>query len=172
MDNLSLFFLIFGVSSKNNILDFVMIFGAEYLIYLVFILMFFFSVKGGLKEKKSFLLSLLCLPIVIIIIKLIHLFFFEPRPFVSYQILPLISHQADASFPSRHTSIMAAIAFSYTYYKSKWSPLFLLALLWVGISRIYAGVHYPQDILGGIAVGIITLLIALQIKKMIKVKFL
>lgn len=172
MDNLGLFFLIFGASSKSNLLDFVMIFGAEYAIYFVFILMFFFSIKGGIKEKKSLFLALICLPIAVIIVKLIHLFFFEPRPFIDYDISPLIQHKADASFPSRHTLIAAVIAFSYIYFKSKWAPLFLLLMLWVGISRIYVGVHYPLDIIGGIATGIITLLIALQIKKIIKVKFL
>lgn len=149
-----------------------MIFGAEYLIYLTFALIFTLTIKGGGKERKSLMLILLSIPIEILLIKFIHLFIMESRPFVASDIEPLIPHKADASFPSRHTSIVSAIAFAYTYYKSKWAILFLLALLLVGISRVYVGVHYPMDILGGIAVGVISLLIAWQIKKFLGKKLL
>lgn len=170
MDNFSLFFLIFGASNKNPMLDFIMIFGAEYVIYLTFFMMFFFSIKGGLKEKKSLILALICLPIGVLIVKIIHLFFLQQRPFVTYDFLPLISQNADASFPSRHTITMSVVAFPFTYFKSKWAPLFLFLTLWVGVSRIYVGVHYPMDILGGILVGMITLIVALQIKKLLKIR--
>lgn len=159
MDNLSLFFL-----------DQLMIFGAEYVIYLTFVFIFILTIKGGFRERKALLLSLICIPVVILIIKIIHLFFFEPRPFIIHDISPLVVHNADASFPSRHASIMSVIAFSYVYFKSKWSPLFIFLLFWVGISRVYVGVHYPLDILGGVLVGIISLIIAKQIVKFLKIK--
>lgn len=145
-----------------------MIFGAQYLIYLTFILLFVISLKGSVNERKSFILFLVSLPIIILIIKTIHLFIFEQRPFVEQNIIPLIEQKADASFPSRHTSIMSAIAFAYLFYKSKWAPIFLLLLILVGVSRIYVGVHYPFDILGGIVVGIVAILIGLAIKNFFK----
>ncbi len=172
MDNISLFFLIFGLSNHSPILDTVMIFGAEFLIYLAFLLVLVLTFKGGVKEKKALILIILTIPIVILVIKGIHLFFFEPRPFVSFHFLPLIGEKADASFPSRHTSIMSVIAFAYTYFKSRWGPLFLLFMVWVGIGRIYVGVHYPLDILGGFFVGIISLMIAMKIKNLLKVTLL
>ena len=171
MDNLSLFLLIFGISNKNDLLDFLMIFGAEYLIYLMLILTIFFAIKGKVPERKSLLLFLISFPILVLLIKFIHLFFFEPRPYVTNDILPLITHKADASFPSRHASISFAIAFAFLYFKSKWGTPLLLLAFWVGISRVYVGVHYPLDILGGIAVGIISQTIALQIKKLLKISF-
>ena len=171
MDNLGIFFLIFGLSAKNNYLDFFMVFGAEYLIYFVFVLMFFFAIKGGFKEKKSLILSLICLPVAFIIVRLIHLFFFEPRPFISQNISALIPEKADASFPSRHAAIMAIISFSFAYFKSKWAPFFLFLMVWVGLARIYVGVHYPFDILGGIIVGIYSSVISLRIIKSLKIRF-
>lgn len=170
MDNFSLFFLIFGASHQNPFLDQLMIFGAEYVIYLTFILMFYFSIKGNLAEKKSLILALICLPVAAIIVKIIHLFYFQQRPFVAYDFLPLITQGADASFPSRHTLTMSVSALPFMYFKSKWAPLFLFLTLWVGISRIYVGVHYPLDILGGILISILSLIIGLQITKQLKIR--
>lgn len=171
-NNTSLFFLIFNLSNKSPFSDFLMIFGAETLIYLVFILMLVLTYKGKTSERKALILVLLSLPILVIIIKIIHLFYYETRPFIIYHFSPIIAYGDDASFPSRHASITSAIAFSYTYFKSKWASLFLLFMLWVGLSRIYVGVHYPLDILGGFIVGIISLVISKQIIKLIKNKFL
>lgn len=148
-----------------------MIFGAEYLIYLTFILLFFFAFKGSIPERKALLLSLISMPIVVILIKLIHIFVFTQRPFIDNEILPLINYYSNASFPSRHTSIMSAVAFSYVSTKSKWAPLFILFMLWVGISRIYVGVHYPLDILGGILVGFVSILISKKIAVALRRKF-
>lgn len=152
----------------DNITDSLMIFGAEYVIYLTILLMFILAIKGSSQERKALFLALISIPILIILIKIIHLFFNVPRPFMEHDILPLIPHQADASFPSRHISLMSSFAFAYAFYKSKWTPIFLILLFWVGISRVYVGVHYPLDILGGIIFGIISLLILRQIIRLIK----
>lgn len=172
MDNLSLFFLIFGFNNKYTLLDQLMVFGAEYLIYLAFILMFILALRGGVRERKVLLLALISIPVTVVIIKAIHLFTFTPRPFVSHELLPLITYtREDASFPSRHTSLIAAIAFVYTYSRSRWSTLFLGFCIWIGISRIYVGVHYPIDILGGVGVGLSSLLVSLKLKKILKLAF-
>jgi len=148
-----------------------MVFGAQYLIYIVIIFIFYITYKGRVPERKALILTLISLPILIIIIKAIHLFFYEPRPFISLDIDPLISHQSDASFPSRHTAIMSAIAFAYLYCKSKWTPMLILFTLWVGLSRIYVGVHYPLDIVGGVLVGIVAAIVSLKLKDLLKLRF-
>ncbi len=77
----------------------------------------------------------------------------RPRPFeVLPQLLPLITSASGYSFPSGHTT--AAFASAFTYYRllPKWFgiPALLLATL-IAFSRLYLGVHYPGDIIGGIA---------------------
>lgn len=165
MDNLSLFLYIFALNNHSLVIDNLMIFGADYIIYVTVILMFFLAVKDGVPEKKALVLSLISLPIVFLVIKTIHIFLFTQRPFVEQAILPLITLSPDASFPSRHTSIMAAIAFPYIYFGSKWALFFVFLMFWVGFSRVYVGVHYPVDIIGGIVTGGISLLISLQFRK-------
>ena len=59
------------------------------------------------------------------------------------------------SFPSNHAFNNFAIAtFIYRFFpKLKWA-LFLTAFL-IAVSRIYLGLHYPSDVLGGAILGII-----------------
>lgn len=173
MDNVSLFLQIFGLNGHSQILDQLMIFGTKYLIYIMAMLVLILGFRGKIKERKALLLIIFGLPISILIIVVIHQFYFEPRPFVTFNFLPIVSEVANsASFPSRHTTIAAVIAFAYTYFKSKWASLFLFLMLWVGISRIFVGVHYPLDVIGGFLVSIISLFISIKIRNLFRFGFL
>lgn len=82
----------------------------------------------------------------------------RPRPFqsladVRVKHLPTAS---GSSFPSGHTSQAFAVAtiISLNYSKPAVTiPLFLWAGL-IGYGRVYLGVHYPTDIVGGMIVGV------------------
>jgi undecaprenyl-diphosphatase len=83
-------------------------------------------------------------------------FLYRPRPFVAYDITPLVEQSANASFPSGHATFfftlatLALICFGKRF--GGWA--FAIAIL-IGLARIYAGVHYPLDIIGGAAIGIL-----------------
>ncbi|MBI2599530.1 phosphatase PAP2 family protein [Candidatus Daviesbacteria bacterium] len=164
MDNIAAFLFIFDLAGKSQILDNLMIFAAKYLIYFALVFAFAMAIKMGIREKKAILLSIFGLGICLLLVMLIRLFYIEPRPFVTLDIKPLIYHSADPAFPSIHTSIMSVIAFAFIYYKSKLGPLLLALALLVGSSRVYVGVHYPLDIIGGFLVAWLAIYISWAIK--------
>lgn len=171
MGNINLFFQIYGLGHKSAILDKLMVFGAEYLIFLTLLFTILLAVKGSAKEKKVIFLSVVGLAVAEAVITLIRIFYKEPRPFITYpELQTLVKHGKDLAFPSTHTTIMSVITSAYYFYKSKWAPLFLILTLWVGFSRIFVGVHYPLDIIGGLATGLVAVSITWQLKNWLRKK--
>ena len=92
----------------------------------------------------------------------------RPRP----EILRLIN-ESSYSFPSSHTlaSVSLCGILIYLIYRSDLnksmkaiSTIFLVLFpILIGISRIYLGVHYASDVLGGALIAIILLLIEISI---------
>jgi undecaprenyl-diphosphatase len=60
---------------------------------------------------------------------------------------------AGLSFPSAHATDTAAAAAVFTWALPMLSPLAIGIAILVGISRVYLGVHWPTDVLGGWALG-------------------
>jgi membrane-associated phospholipid phosphatase len=84
----------------------------------------------------------------------------EPRPFVALShVLLLVHHSTDPGFPSDH-AVMAGAAAAGLFFVSR-------ALGWVtsaaavvmAFARVYVGVHYPQDVLAGLALGAVVILV-------------
>ena len=98
----------------------------------------------------------------------------RPRP-TEYRIIDEIGY----SFPSGHSMISMAFygLLIYLIYKNiknkslKWILIILLSILilFIGISRIYLGVHYVSDVLGGFLVSISYLILYIKILKKEKI---
>lgn len=75
----------------------------------------------------------------------------HPRPFVIGLGHVFFAHKPTSSFPSNHTIIIAAFAFALILDRrwAGWGWLALAGALLVGTSRVYLGVHFPLDIVGG-----------------------
>lgn len=132
--------------------------GAIFLIVLTIVL---FIV---IKNKKIGVSIFSNLVIVTILNQLLKGILQRPRP-TEYRII----EEKGYSFPSGHSMISMAfygylIYLIYKYVKNKyikWISIVVLSLLicTIGISRIYLGVHYTSDVLGGFLISISYLVI-------------
>jgi membrane-associated phospholipid phosphatase len=82
---------------------------------------------------------------------------FRPRPFENIDtIITRVPTDLDSSYPSGHALIVTiGAAFSMLKFRKKVvGVLFVLEAAIVCYSRVYVGMHYPLDVVGGIFLGI------------------
>ena len=85
--------------------------------------------------------------------------YFRDRPFVDHDLSLLFYQPTDSSFPSNPAAVAFAIATAvFLAHRRMGLALFVLAFLWA-FSRVYAGVHYPSDVLAGASLGIVMALV-------------
>ena len=117
-----------------------------------------------IKNKKIGISIFSNLVIITILNQLIKRILQRPRP-TEYRII----EETGYSFPSGHSMVSMAfygylIYLIYKYVKNKylkWISIVLLSILIcsIGVSRIYLGVHYTSDVLGGFLLSISYLVI-------------
>ncbi len=157
MDNTELFFLIYSLSHQSAFLDQLMIFCANYLIYFAALWMLIGFFRGSTIEKRALPQIIIGAVLANFLILFAQKIYPESRPFVELHISPLISMSSfSPSFPSIHTTLLAVMAFTYLFLKAPFSGVAIILLIITGLARIYCGVHYPVDILGGIIIGFIS----------------
>jgi undecaprenyl-diphosphatase len=80
----------------------------------------------------------------------------RPRPFASLdEADPLFGSTLGSSFPSGHAATAAAGVVALAVLTRKAVPALVLLALLVSFSRVYVGVHYPLDVVGGAVLGAI-----------------
>jgi undecaprenyl-diphosphatase len=67
---------------------------------------------------------------------------------------PLVSAPHDSSFPSGHATASFACATILSFYAPRAAPAFFLLAAAIAWSRVYVGVHYPLDVVGGAVLGV------------------
>lgn len=136
--------------------------GAIFLITLTVILFIL------IKNKKIGLSILTNLVVIAGLNQVIKRILQRPRP-TEYKII----EETGYSFPSGHSMVSMAfygylIYLIYKYVKNKyikWISIIALSILicFIGISRIYLGVHYTSDVLGGFLLSISYLIIYVSV---------
>ncbi|MFI5686874.1 phosphatase PAP2 family protein [Streptomyces sp. NPDC051636] len=78
----------------------------------------------------------------------------RPRPFVDHHELDvLVSGKNDYSFVSDHATLTMAMGVGLFVANRKFGVLGIGLALLEGFCRVYMGVHYPTDVVGGFALG-------------------
>ena len=80
----------------------------------------------------------------------------------------LIPRPSDFSFPSMHTATSFAVAFTLFRNDKKMGIPFLIIAAFIGLSRIYLGVHYTTDVIGGAVFGMLVAYITTKASKKLR----
>ena len=166
----NLFNSIHSFAGQSKVLDLVGIFCAKYLIFVIggVVLGWWLrlhktkpTLAWPLEGRRKWLIFgniSLSLLLTMLLNYILGFLKFRERPFVSLHTGRLVNPFSEKSFPSDHAAVAFAIAASVFLYDKKLGIVLLFLALLVGLGRIYAGVHYPLDIVGGIIVGVISAL--------------
>ncbi|GAA2387595.1 phosphatase PAP2 family protein [Streptomyces glaucosporus] len=78
----------------------------------------------------------------------------RPRPFLTHEGLEvLVDGKRDFSFVSDHATLAMALAVGIFMVNRKLGLVGILVAVFAGFCRVYMGVHYPTDVIGGLALG-------------------
>lgn len=194
--NYMLFQEVNALAGHVSLLDALMIFSANWLIFFYLLLLLLAWGRPlnwrkrlvGVDETQSIytirstiLWTALACALAYVLNLTIEQFVFEPRPFISHRVHLLVTHAADASFPSDHSAWAFAVVGMFLFaflpalmaarkkrssrkpdvglaepYRLLWVFLWALVLACcIGFARVYVGIHYPGDILGGAIDGLV-----------------
>ena len=157
----------FFIGIRNDKLTKIMInitnIGGAYSLIVISILLLFF-----LKKKKNAIYIMINLVSVFVTSQIFKAIFRRARPDGLF-----LTHASGFSYPSGHTMVsMAYFAFiTYLFVKKIDNKLTRITfiifssilIILIGFSRIYLGVHYLSDVIGGLLLGTSYLMIFLEI---------
>jgi undecaprenyl-diphosphatase len=128
---------------------------------------------GGKRGKITAILLLIVLVLTdVLAAQVIKPFFGRLRPSRAMidSINLLVGRGGKYGFVSNHAANTMAGAIIIYYFYRKWGYFIITVSLIVGFSRIYVGVHYPFDVLGGWLLGFVMAWIIITIWVFIKIR--
>lgn len=135
------------------------IFCAQYLIFLLPLILLIYWFAGGREERGTALFAAATAFTGLSLGFLCSAVWFHPRPFMIRLGHLWIDHVADSSFPSDHGTLFLSITLAL-FARRSWLGGIALALMsaLVAWARIFLGVHFPLDMVGSLAMAVIALL--------------
>jgi undecaprenyl-diphosphatase len=161
--DISIFQYINGFAGRSAALDFFGIFLAAYLQYVlgaVLLVLLFWPKKELAKNRLMVTMGLAAALAARWIVKtLIVLAYARPRPFVflpaAHKLIPNYAFENFQSFPSGHMLFFFALSTVLFAFNKKLGSWFFAASAIMGVARIFAGMHWPSDILIGAMLGVL-----------------
>lgn len=66
---------------------------------------------------------------------------------------PFAGDASFESFPSGHATTIGSVFVAFALFFPRYGALLIAGGLWLGMTRIMVGAHYPSDVIAGLALG-------------------
>ncbi len=160
--NGTLFEEINELAGHVSLADRSMEFAAQYAVIAIALLVagsWFVRAGNGADRRIAVYTALASAAIGLGIAVVIQHYYVHQRPFVlRADVVLLMRHTADPSFPSEHTTAAFAMAAGLGIYRHRLGLLALALAALTAFSRVYVGVHYPGDVAAGAAIGVLVVI--------------
>ena len=135
---------------------------APVLMSLVLLGLWFTGATADAREhnQRGVMAAILGLALANLATEIIDIFVFRPRPFDTLDVSLLFYRPTDSSFPANPAALGFAIATGVWLWNRRVGTVLLGVAVVFALSRVYAGVFYPLDVLGGAAIGAVASLLA------------
>lgn len=153
--DLNLFQVVHSLAGQLKFLDWLAIFLAKYLPYVLVLGALVFALKQSFWKTRVFVFTFIALNVILsrgIFTEVIRFVYERRRPFEVLDFTPLVPN-GGPSFPSGHAAMFFALALAILYLHKKLGWWYLVSAFVVSLARVFAGVHWPSDILGGFVVA-------------------
>lgn len=125
------------------------------LLALALLSLWFTGTAAAIRERnqRAVMTALLGLGLANLAVEALNQFIFRPRPFVDLQVSMLFYRPTDSSFPANPAAMAFAIATGVWLWNQKVGTSLAVIGTLFALARVYAGVFYPLDGVGGAAIG-------------------
>lgn len=127
------------------------IFSAEWLIWVFPIWAAVMVWRNRNRDRRAVLFAALACTLSLAFSHLIGLLWPRSRPFV-LGFSTLVAHASSPSFPSSHATLAYTAALTVAVIRNRIDLLFVLSVALatvIALARVFVGVHYPTDVIGG-----------------------
>ncbi len=134
------------------------VFLADKLVFGVALWMMFAWIRKSVSFRFALIDVIFTAILALIISWVIGVIWYHPRPFEAGLGQKFMEHATDSSFPSDHATLLFSVALplmAQTVSRTWGIVVFGLALS-VAWARVYLGIHFPFDMIGALAVAVIS----------------
>ena len=125
------------------------------------------SENRSVEVRKRVLISISTLLGACFIVMISNELFFRERPFNLPEAKLIFYAPTDSSFPSNSTAAMFGLSIPILKTRMRVGMMMLLASMCLAICRVYVGVHFPGDVIGGVLVALLSFCITILLFKVI-----
>ncbi|MCM2494586.1 undecaprenyl-diphosphatase [Burkholderia glumae] len=138
------------------------VFAANWLVGVVPLLLAALWLTGTRAMRRAAIAAAVSAGIALLLAQLMPLCWYAPRPFALGIGTQLIAHAPDSAFPSHHMAFVWSVAARLWLARTTRALGAATAIdaLLVAWARVYAGIHWPLDMLGGALTGSAAALLA------------